>query len=99
MQHVAAHEISGTRSRLAHTAASHRPVLSSGEANGWFLAKDLRSLKRPCTGHIFLIADAQFLVLQRPLFSSLRAAIYSPVPFIGCACSLTSSFDPVVLPI
>jgi hypothetical protein len=31
------------RSRLARTAASHRPVLSSGEANGWFLAKDLRS--------------------------------------------------------
>jgi hypothetical protein len=31
------------RSRLAHTAASHRLVLSSGEANGWFLAKDLRS--------------------------------------------------------
>jgi hypothetical protein len=35
---------------------------------------------------MFLIADAQFLALRRPLFSllSLRAAIYSPVPFIGC---------------
>ena len=35
---------------------------------------------------MFLVADAQFLALQRPLFSllSLRAAIYSPVPFIGC---------------
>jgi hypothetical protein len=31
------------RSRLAHTAAFHRPVLSSREASGWFLAKDLRS--------------------------------------------------------
>jgi hypothetical protein len=31
------------RSRLVHTAASRRPALSSGEANGWFLAKDLRS--------------------------------------------------------
>jgi hypothetical protein len=41
---------------------------------------------RDSRGHIFLVADAQFLVLQRPLFSllSLRAAIYSPVPFIGC---------------
>jgi hypothetical protein len=48
--------------------------------------------------YIFLLADAQFLVLQRPLFLSLRAAIYSPVPFIGCAGSLTSSPDPVVLP-
>ena len=43
---------------------------------------------RDSRGHIFLVSDAQFLVLQRPLFSqlllSLRAAIYSPVPFIGC---------------
>jgi hypothetical protein len=31
------------RSRLFHTAASRRPALSSGEASGWFLAKDLRS--------------------------------------------------------
>jgi hypothetical protein len=31
------------RSRLVHTAASRRPALSSGEANEWFLAKDLRS--------------------------------------------------------
>jgi hypothetical protein len=31
------------RSRLVHAAASRRPALSSGEANGWFLAKDLRS--------------------------------------------------------
>jgi hypothetical protein len=48
------------------------------------------------------IADAQFLALQRPLFSlyALRAAIYSPVPFIGCILApLTSSFDLVVLPI
>jgi hypothetical protein len=30
------------RSRLVHTAASRRLALSSGEANGWFLAKDLR---------------------------------------------------------
>jgi hypothetical protein len=29
------------RSRLVHMAVSHRPALSSGEANGWFLAKDL----------------------------------------------------------
>jgi hypothetical protein len=28
------------RNRLAHMAASRRPVLSSGEATGWFLAKD-----------------------------------------------------------
>jgi hypothetical protein len=45
------------------------------------------------------IADAQFVALQTsalPLLS-LRAAIYSPVPFIGYAGSLTSSFDPVVL--
>jgi hypothetical protein len=29
-----------------------------------------------------------------------RAAIYSPVPFIGCTTgSLSSSFNPVVLPI
>jgi hypothetical protein len=34
---------------------------------------------------IFIIADAQFLALQRSLFSRhSRAAIYSPVPFIGC---------------
>jgi hypothetical protein len=25
--------------------------------------------KRPCTGHIFLIGDAQFLAIQRPLCS------------------------------
>jgi hypothetical protein len=41
--HVAPHEISGPKSALAHTAASRRPALSSGEANGWFMAKDLRS--------------------------------------------------------
>jgi hypothetical protein len=45
MKHVAPHEISGPKSALVHTAASRRPALSSGEAkaNGWFLAKDLRS--------------------------------------------------------
>jgi hypothetical protein len=62
------------RSRLAHTAASHRPVLAAAErhANGWFLANWPRIYvvkKRPCTGHVFLIAVAQFFVLQRPLFS------------------------------
>jgi hypothetical protein len=28
--------------------------------------------------------SSQFLALQRPPLLSLRAAIYSPVPFIGC---------------
>jgi hypothetical protein len=32
----------GVGSSTLHTAASRRPALSSGEANGWFLAKDLR---------------------------------------------------------
>jgi hypothetical protein len=35
--------------------------------------------------YIFLVADVQFLALQPPpLLLSVRAAIYSPVPFIGC---------------
>jgi hypothetical protein len=47
MEHVAAvapHEISGPKSARPHAAASRRPAaLSSGEASGWFLAKDLRN--------------------------------------------------------
>jgi hypothetical protein len=82
-------------------------VLSSGEASGWFLAKDLRIEKK---GHargiyfIFLIADAatrNFWHFGAPSSASLYVLLSTrqPVPFIGCACSLTSSFDPVVLPI
>jgi hypothetical protein len=47
----------------------------------------------------FLLQTRIFFTLQSAPSSLLRAAIYSPVPFIGCAGSLTSSFDPVVLPI
>jgi hypothetical protein len=47
MKHVAPYEISGPKSARphgsSHTAASRRPALSSGEASGWFLAKDLCS--------------------------------------------------------
>jgi hypothetical protein len=43
----------------------------------------------------FLLQTRIFLALQPPPpLLSLRAAIYSPVSFIGCAGSLTSSFDP-----
>jgi hypothetical protein len=47
---VAPHETSGTKYRLAHMAASRRPVLSSGEANGWFLAHNApkTGLDAPC---------------------------------------------------
>jgi hypothetical protein len=73
-------------------------------ANGWFLAKDLRGKKRPCTGHIFLIAGARFLALQLPLFSlyvlsallSARQCLLFPSAVLA---PLTSSFDLVVLPI
>jgi hypothetical protein len=55
-------------------------------------------------GHIFLVADAQFLALQRPLFSLYVLLIYSPrpVPFIGCIGWLLPHGAPiylVVLPI
>jgi hypothetical protein len=44
MKHVAPHEISGPKLARPHGGmASRRPALSSGEANGWLLAKDLRS--------------------------------------------------------
>jgi hypothetical protein len=71
-----------------HMVASRRPVLSSGEASGWFLAKDLHSKKRPCTGHISYCRRAIFGTSAPPLLS-LRAAIYSPVPFIGAVLALS----------
>jgi hypothetical protein len=46
----------------------------------------------------YLLQTRNFWYFSAPLLS-LRAAIYSPVPFIGCAGSLTPSFDLVVLAI
>jgi hypothetical protein len=49
-------------------------------------------------GHIFLIGDAKFLVLQRPLFSLyVLLSTRQCLSFIGYAGPLTSSFDSVAM--
>jgi hypothetical protein len=75
-------------------------VLSSGEASVGGFWPRIYVIKKGHAWDIFLIADAQFLALQRPLFSlyvllSTRQCISSVVMDI----SATASFDPVVLPI
>jgi hypothetical protein len=71
------------RSRLVHTAASRRPALSSGEANGWLLAKDLRNKK----GH----ARDMYFLLQTRNFGHFSA----PSSLFTCCYLLASAFHRV----
>jgi hypothetical protein len=58
-------------SLVPHTAHGGIPSPSAEQrrgqsVRGWFLARGLCGKKRPCTGHIFLIAGAQFLGAPAP---------------------------------
>jgi hypothetical protein len=98
MKHVAPHEISGPKSARPHGGI---PSPGAEQRRGqWVVSSQgFKKLKKAMHGtYISYCRRAMFGTSAPPLLS-LRAAIYSPVPFIGCAGSLTSSFDPVVLPI